>query len=188
MKRFFSLIFLTSTASRAMAQSNPGEGFLDKYLPIAQLFDSPLFFAAVVGSAVLLLAITMIFLQYAKTQEKKAEAWGQGKSPQTLIEQLDNPIPDESRLAYIYIRKHCDDLYVAALLDNLEDQRRRGNINPTLIYLLEDLEISSAIPLLQQIAKGKSSTANLAQRVADRLLELQEEEKKDQTKEPVKST
>lgn len=178
--------FIGLASHFAFAQQNPGESFLDKYFPIAQLFDSPIFFGIVVGSAVLLLVFTFIFLKYAKAQERKADAWSAGKSQETIVSLLSGADPAESRLAYIYIRHHCDEKGISLLLETLEDQRRRGTINPVLIYLLEELEAQDALPILQQIAKGKSSAAPSAQHAVDRLIALQEDEKSEPLKEMVK--
>lgn len=186
MKHFFLSILLLLTTRLASAQANPGESFFDKYLPIAQLFDSPIFFGCVVGSAVFLLFLCLVFLLYAKRQEKKADEWGQGKSIALLIEALSSPIPQESRLAYICLRRRSGANELPALTGALEDQRRKGNVNPTLIYLLEDLQAQSALPILQQIAKGKTKAATLAQRAVDRLLSLQEDEKPEPAKQAAK--
>ncbi len=186
MKRIFLLLPFLLTARMALAQANPGESFFDKYLPIAQLFDSPLFFGCVVGSAVFFLLLSLVFLQFARHQEKKADEWGQGKSIASLLDALNSPISQESRLAYIFLRRKSGANELSALTAALEDQRRKGNVNPTLIYLLEDLQAQSALPILQQIAKGKSKAANLAQRAVNRLLSLQEDEKPEPAKQAAK--
>lgn len=160
----------------AFAQQNPGESFFDRYLPIAQLFDSPIFFGFVIGSAALLLVGSFIFLQYAKGQEKKAVEWSKEKTPESIVGLLHSADPQESRLAYIYLRSHSGEKEIALLTSALEDQRRRGSIDPASIYLLEELEAQKALPILEQIARGKTSVAPLAQRAADRLIALQEEE------------
>ncbi len=186
MKIIIPITLLLLNTRIAFAQSTPGQGFFDKYLPIAELFDSPVFFSIVIGSAVLLLVCTLIFLKYAKSLEKKTVAWAEGKSPQTLVELLSSPIKQEATMAYAYLKNNCGDDEADLLVKDLQDQRSRGSINSILIYLLEDLEVEKAIPTLQQIARGKSSAAALAQRAADRIAYAYEEEESEKPQ-PAKS-
>ncbi|MBN2330048.1 MAG: hypothetical protein JXR73_23105 [Candidatus Omnitrophica bacterium] len=177
MKKITVLSCFFLTFSRiASAQPSSGEGFFEKYLPIAQLFDSPLFFNMVVGSAILLLIFTYLFLQYAKKQEKKAEQWSKGKSAETLVELLESPVSQESRLAYIQLVQHGEEKEIDCILKALKEQRRQGKINPALIYLLEGMEAHKAVSLLQLIAREQCEVSDLAQRAVDYLLAIQEEE------------
>ncbi len=187
MKKIFPFTLLLLNTRIAFAQSTSGQGFFDKYLPIAELFDSPVFFAIVIGSAVLVLVLTFIFLKYAKSLENKTVLWAQGKSPQALVALLSSPIRQESIMTYAYLKNNCGDEEVDLIVKELQDQRSRGSINPTLIYLLEDLEVEKAIPTLQQIARGKSSVAALAQRAADRISYVYEEDESEKPQ-PAKSS
>ncbi|MGC9328142.1 MAG: hypothetical protein ACP5I1_10950 [Candidatus Hinthialibacter sp.] len=175
-KMIVSTCFFLSVSRLAAAQSSSGEGFFEKYLPIAQLFDSPLFFGIVVGSALLLLIGTYFFLQYAKRQEKKADEWSKGKSAEEMVELLNSPISEESRLAYIQLLQRGGEKEIECILNALKEQRRQGKMNPTLIYLLEEKESPKALQLLQLIAREKSNVSDLAQRAVDHLLAIQEEE------------
>jgi len=146
-----------------------GESFFDKYLPIAKLFDSPLFFGVVVGSAVVLLLVSLVFLGYVKRMEKRVDEWGKGKSDSELIRLLDSSEVGEARAAFAYLRRHGGENTIAALIDRLQEQRKEGRINPAFIYLFEDLKAADAIPILQLIAKGKSRVAELAERALERI-------------------
>ncbi len=159
---------LLSTAS-AFAQTNEEEGFFDTYLPIAKLFDSPLFFGAVVGSAVLLILAAAGFVIYAGRLEKRAAAWAAGLSPRERVDRVGSPLRAESRLAFVYLRKHAQEEEIQVLAEVLEEQRKNGKIDPNLIYLVEDLRAAPAIPILRQIANGKSRAAELAARVLEHI-------------------
>ncbi|RJP19322.1 MAG: hypothetical protein C4527_27480 [Candidatus Omnitrophota bacterium] len=152
------------------------ESFMDKYLPIARLFDSPIFFAAVVGSAVLFLIFSFLFLSYIKKMEKRAAEWGATLEPEKLIDLLDSPISSESRAAFVYLRNYGGEHEISLLLEVLQEQRKKGKINPSIIYLLEDMEAVSAIPILQSIAKGKSKAAELAEAALSRMPYSDDEE------------
>lgn len=169
MNRVFALVVPLLSAAAAFAQMNEEEGFFDTYLPIAKLFDSPLFFGAVVGSALLLLLAAAGFVIYAGRLEKRAMAWAAGLSPRDRVERVGSPLRAESRLAFVYLRKHAQEPEIQALIEILEDQRKTGKIDPNLIYLLEDLRAAPAIPILQQIANGKSRFARLAARALEHI-------------------
>ncbi|MFB3784795.1 MAG: hypothetical protein ACE15F_00355 [bacterium] len=169
MNRACALAVLLLSSVAAFAQVNEEEGFFDTYMPIAKLFDSPLFFGVVVGSAVLLLLAAAGFVIYAGRLEKRAAAWAAGLSPRERVERVGSPVHAESRLAFVYLRKHAQEPEIQALIEILDDQRKTGKIDPNLIYLLEDLRAAPAIPILQQIANGKSRFALLAARALEHI-------------------
>lgn len=138
------------------------EDFFDTYLPIAKLFDSPEFFACVVGSAATILVITLIFIAYTNHLEKKVAEWGKTKKTKELIDLLESPVASESRSAFMYLRKHGSDDAEELIINHLQEQRRNEKVNPYLIYLLEDLRFFSGIPILKTINKSKSEYAHAA--------------------------
>lgn len=158
---------------QAFAQTE-GETFFDKYLPIAKLFDSPVFFGIVIGSAILFLIAAYLFIYYVKGLEKISGEWSDGKSLEEIIAALESPIPQESKFAFVYLRKHSGEQEIQSLIERLQEQRRTGKINPSFIYLLEDLRAASAVPLLEQIAKGKSQAASLAGHALDCIMTEEE--------------
>ncbi len=168
------MIFALLISVPAWAQMEPEKGFFEKYFPIARLFDSPIFFWIVIGSAILFMVVSFFFIKYVKWLEKKTAEWAKNKDTRELIELLESPHPDEHQSAFIYLRKHAGKKEVSQLIERLQDQRKTGKINPLLIYLLEDLQAVSAIPLLEQIAKGKSQVASLAEHALDCILTEQE--------------
>ncbi len=184
MKKLIFLVSLIYSIPVAAYAQAPGESFFDKYVPIAKLFDSPLFFNIVIGSAVLFVVFSVFFLWYVKKMEERAYTWGKEKKPEDLVELLDSPIPYESRLAFTYLRNHGDEKAVSCLINKLKEQYKKGKINPSVIYLLEDLEAISAIPTLQMVAKGKSQSAEIAQQA---LARIQETEETEQEPSPAKS-
>ncbi|MBZ0258900.1 hypothetical protein K8I31_22750 [bacterium] len=158
------------------------ESFMDKYLPIAKLFDSPAFFAAVVGSAAVLLVITLIFIAYTNNLEKKVAEWGKSKKTKELVDFLESPVASESRSAFMYLRKHGGDDAEEMIINQLQEQRRKGKVNPYLIYLLEDLRFYSGIPILKTISKSKSEYAHAAGESLASLLSDQAPEPEDKSK------
>lgn len=187
MSRIFllsSIAFFGPLSVYAQAQE---ETFFDKYIPIAKLFDSPIFFWSVIGSALGLFFTTLIFLQYVKRLERRVIEWGEKQSPNKLVELLDSPIPQEKRFAFMYLRKHGGEEAINALTNHLQAKRKDGKLSPDYIYLLEDLNAEKAIPILKQIADSKSRLASLAQKAAERIMENCEEEAKDQKPAKAKS-
>ncbi len=158
-----------------LAQS---KSFMDKYLPLAELFDSPYFFWPVMGSAILFLLFSFIFLFYVKRMEKQVKDWGEGKSIDEIVARLDSDDPKESRYAFVYLRNYVSDVDIERLIEILKKQRKSGKINPHLIFLLEDLNVVSAIPLLEEIARGKSHAAELAKHALDYMIPEEELESK----------
>ncbi len=173
-KIVFTLVLFPLFTFPVFAQT-AGEGFFDKYLPIAKLFDSPLFFGIVVGSGALFLLWSFFFLRYVKRLEKQSYEWGENMKPEELVELLDSPIPSEKRHAFIYLRNHGKDQEISIILDKLNDQRKKGQVNPTLIHLLEDMGATEAVPLLQTISKGKSQIASIAALALERIPFTEEE-------------
>jgi len=149
----------------AMAQQKT---FWDTYFPIAQLFDSPVFFGCVVGSGVLFFGSAVIFMRYMKAKLKCVEQWGSQKETQELIDLLDSPVPAEASIAFMYLRKFGDDKTGNLAVQKMQEQRKGGRINPYLIYLAEDTGVPSAVEALQAIAKGKSKSARLAEETLSR--------------------
>lgn len=129
---------------------------------IAQLFDSPIFFGSVVGSGAVFFGSAFLFMRYMKSKIKAVETWGSQKETQELIELLDSPVAEESRMAFMYLREFGDEKTGNLVVQKMQDQRKGGRINPYLIYLAEDIGVSAAIEVLQAIAKGKSKSAQLA--------------------------
>ncbi|MGI6456901.1 MAG: hypothetical protein ACOX5R_14950 [bacterium] len=174
MKTLFSvssLVVFLSSSAWAQEQS-----FFDKYLPIATLFDSPVFFGIVVGSAMVLVLLAFAFLYYVKIMEKNVQNWGSDKSLETIVDLLDSKDEKESSNAFIYLRQQQDDKAIGLLIEKLKQQRLAGTINPQLIYLMEDLNVNAAIPILEQIARGKNRSAQLAEQALERIYENQTEE------------
>lgn len=166
MKKILLLIVLTCVLTPlAMAQQKT---FWDTYFPIAQLFDSPVFFGCVVGSGVIFFGFAIIFMRYMKAKLKKVEQWGSTKETQELIELLDSPVPEESNMAFMYLRKFGDDKTGNLVVQKMQEQRKGGKINPYLIYLAEDIGVTTAVEVLQAIAKGKSKSARLAEETLTR--------------------
>jgi hypothetical protein len=145
---------------------------------IARLFDSPLFFGIVVGSGAILLVGSLVFLRYVKSLEKSAEQWGKGKSIEEVLLLLESPMASEAQSALIYLRNHIQPDDYPLLLAALQKQRDAGKINESLLFLIKDLGIVAAIPLMESIAKGKSSVAGMAADILAELKEIQEDEKK----------
>lgn len=169
----FCTIVLIASAVPVLAQSAQGE-FFDTY--IAQLFDSPVFFGAVVGSGILFFGSAIAFVLYEKNRETRILQWGQDKDRETLVEMLGSPVASEAQQAFTYLRRHGDDNLVDSLIYTLQDQRRAGKINPYCIYLLEDWNAFTAIPVLKQISSGKSRTASIASRTLAILMARQDDE------------
>ena len=157
-----AVILLACMERTAQAQSEE-QSLMDTYLPIAKIFDSPLFFNVVIWSAVGFVVISLGILIYSKRMEKKAEDWGTGKDSNQLLDLLDSAVPEEARMAFLYLRKNGDEKRANLIIQRLQQQKKEGGVNPSLFYLLEDWQASSAIPTLQAMAKGKSKTALLAQ-------------------------
>lgn len=174
MNHLSGLILLIAVPSSAFAQMSEEEGFFDTYLPIAKLFDSPVFFGVVVGSAVLLLLGAVGFVLYTQRLEKRALAWASSLSPRERVERLSSAIRSEAHLAFVYLRKHAQQPEIEAIVAALEEQRKSGKINPALIYLLEDLQAVPALPILKQIAGGRSRTAELAALAIERITASEE--------------
>lgn len=166
MKKFIILFVLISFLSpMAMAQQKT---FWDTYFPIAQLFDSPVFFGCVVGSGVLFFGSAIIFMRYMKAKLKKVEQWGSQKEIHEIIDLLESPVPEESNMAFMYLRKFGDEKAGNLVVQKMQEQRKGGKINPYLIYLAEDIGITAAVEVLQVIAKGKSKSARLAEETLTR--------------------
>lgn len=178
---FAFLMVMELFALPAFAQQGD---FFDTYIPIAKLFDSPVFFAVVVGSAVLILAAALLFIAYTNNLEKKCYEWGKKKKTSELLALLESPIAAERRSAFIYLRKHgIDDKAEELIINQLHEQRRNGKINPYLIYLMEDLRCFSGIPVLKTINKSNSQYAQIAGESLAGLLSHQEPEpEKDKNK------
>lgn len=157
-KLFIALILTLAFAPYAMAQQEP---YFDLNW-VAVLFDSPVFFGCVVGSGAVLFGSAFIFMKYMKAKLKAVEEWGNRKETQELIDLLDSPVPEESRMAFMYLREFGDEKTGNLVVQKMQDQRKGGRINPYLIYLAEDIGVTSAIEVLQAIAKGKSKSAELA--------------------------
>ncbi|MEW6238103.1 MAG: hypothetical protein AB1656_22165 [Candidatus Omnitrophota bacterium] len=179
MKKIFCLFSMSILTRQAFAQTE-GESFFDKYLPIAKLFDSPVFFGIVIGSAILFLLAAYIFINYAKALEKRSSEWAKSKKLDEIVAALESPIPQEAKMAFVHLRKRSGEQEIQSLIERLQEQRRTGKINPSFIYLLEDLHAVSAVPLLEQIAKGKSQAASLAGHALDCI--MTEEEARSETK------
>jgi hypothetical protein len=159
MKKLFLIFLLTCAITPfAMAQQKP---FFDMNW-IAQLFDSPIFFGCIVGSGALFFGSAYLFMRYMKAKLKAVESWGSKKETQDLIDLLDSPVSEESRMAFMYLREFGDEKTGNLVVQKMQDQRKGGRINPYLIYLAEDIGIAAAIEVLQAIAKGKSKSAQLA--------------------------
>ncbi|MBI1390157.1 MAG: hypothetical protein GC154_17080 [bacterium] len=172
--RKFSVLWVLLTfslASPVWAQER--ESFFDKYLPIAQLFDSPVFFASVVGSAAFLLLVAFAFILYTRSLEKKVYEWGKARKMSELLELLESPLPAEARSAFMYLRKHGGDGLEEHIVKRLQDQRRNGEVNPYYIYLAEDVMGFSAIPALKMISKSNSRYAESAGQTLSHLLALE---------------
>lgn len=166
MKKLVMMLVLISFLSPlAMAQQ---KSFWDTYFPIAQLFDSPVFFGCVVGSGILFFGSAIIFMRYMKSKLQKVEQWGSQKDIQELIALLDSPVPEESNMAFMYLRKFGDEKAGNLVVQKMQEQRKSGKINPYLIYLAEDIGITAAVDVLQVIAKGKSKSARLAEETLNR--------------------
>lgn len=177
MNNRLNYLFLLFFASfqQAVAQSEPGPGFFETYLPIAQLFDSPVFFGVIVGSAFGLFIAALVFVYYAKAIERKAIEWGESKARKELVDLLESGDANEAKKAFIYLRRHGDDETTDLIIQALMDKRREGAANPYMIYLLEDLDAFSAIPVLKMIAKGKSRAARIASQSVATLVSRQAE-------------
>lgn len=172
-------ILLFSTLAYAQAE---GEGFFDTYLPIAKIFASPWFIGPVMGSAILLILGTWIFVKYSNHLEEKAKKWGANKTTEEIIKLLDSPMDQEKQYAFIYLRRHGDETIAKQLTETLQKKRKEGKLDPRYIYLLEELRGEKAIPVLQQIAKGKSQLAVIAEHAIERLTEQQEEKEEAEAK------
>lgn len=146
----------------ALAQTEP-QGFFEKYLNIAKLFDSPAFFAFVVGSAVALFTASLIFLWAIKRREREVEAWGKHKETDELVKLLDSPVKREAQMAFMYLRNHGNERGERLVIQRIQEHRKKGVVNPYPFYLIEDWQASEAIPVLRGLAKGKSRAAQLAQ-------------------------
>ncbi len=157
---------LISISKSAWAQSHE-PGFFEKYLNIAKLFDSPVFFGIVVGSGVILLIASLLFLWYMKHWEKKVDEWGENKSTDEMIEYLQLFGLHDGKMAFAYLRKHGDENLIPKLIEELKAQRKKGQMSPYVFYLLEDLIAVEALPILQQIANGKSRVSGLAQNAVE---------------------
>lgn len=153
------------------------QGAEEEFLPIAKLFDSPWFFWSVMGSAIVFIVASIFFLFYTKKLESLAEEWGKGKRVDELIELLKSPVEQESRMAYIYLRNHSREDDQKIIASELDKDRQKGKINPSLIYLLEDLKATCALPVLEQISLGKSGCASLAQHAAEKISAHLDQEK-----------
>ncbi|MDP8243811.1 MAG: hypothetical protein P9L94_07000 [Candidatus Hinthialibacter antarcticus] len=184
--RLFAL-FMVMECFALPAFAQEGD-FFDTYIPIAKLFDSPVFFACVVGSAVLILVITLLFILYTNNLEKKCYEWGKKKKTSELIGLLESPIAAERRSAFIYLRNHgSDDEAEELIINQLHEQRRNGEVNPYLIYLMEDLRCFSGIPVLKTINKSNSQYAqiageSLAGLLSDQSQDQEKQSDKDKTK------
>lgn len=171
----FAILMMVSVLS-VSAQSQPQGDFFDTYLPIAQLFDSPVFFGIVVGSGVVFFGGAIVFAFLEKRKEARVFEWGESQSREELVTLLGSPVASEAQQAFTYLRKHGDDDLVDTLIYTLQEQRRSGNVNPYCIYLLEDWDAYSAIPVLKQLANGKSKIASTAGRTLALLMARQQEE------------
>ncbi len=174
---FALLIVFECFALPAHAQQGD---FFDTYLPIAKLFDSPVFFAVVVGSAVFILAAAFLFIAYTINLEKKSYEWGKTKPTSELINLLESPVAAERRSAFIYLRKHGGDDAEERIINQLHEQRRNGKINPYLIYLMEDLRCFSGISMLKTINNSNSEYAKIAGESLAGLLSGQTQGQEDQ--------
>lgn len=165
---FTLAVFLISIPA-AIAQRYQ-ESFWDTYLPIAKLFDSPVFFGIVVGSGIAFFGAAFIFMKYMKAKMKRVEEWGKEKETQELIDLLDSPVPEEANMAFMYLRQFGDEKTGNLVVQKMQEQRKTkaSQVNPYLIYLAEDIGVSSAVEVLQAIAKGKSKSAQLAEETLNR--------------------
>lgn len=187
MSRFlvFSLAIACALAASPLAGFAQQQDFMDKYLPIAQLFDSPVFFRAVVGSAAAFVIISFLFMWYTKRMKQQAFEWGSDKDDKELLQLLESPVSSESHKAYVYLRHNGDDSLEEPLISRLLDQRKNGKINPYIIYLLEDLNAGSAVPALRSISQSKSPHSYAAGQAVARILgehpEAEGDSKKDKS-------
>ncbi len=175
--KLIQLSFITIACPLSVYAQAQGESFFDKYLPIAELFDSPVFFWSVIGSALGLFAATIFFLRYVKWLERRVEAWGGKKTPKKLVELLESPIAKEKRYAFMYLRSHGGEDEIKLIAERLQIQRKNSKVNPDFIHILEDLRAEKAVQALQQIADSKSRLASLAKQAVERIKEHLEEEK-----------
>ncbi|MBD3268215.1 hypothetical protein GF373_16240 [bacterium] len=166
-------IFLLSLTEIASAQEKT------LFEEIAKLFDSPIFFGAIIGSAAFLLLASFLVIKHAGKMEKMAYQWGENKSTEEILELLNSPVKEESQLAYVYLRNFMEEKEHPKVVKSLEKQRDGKGINPTLIHLVEDMQIKSSVPVLESIAKKNDEAAKEASQA---IKNIQPEEKKPKKK------
>lgn len=149
---------------------------------IAMLFDSPIFFGGVIGSAAFILLLCLLLVFYARNLEKKALAWGQDKGAQDIIALVQSGDATQSQLAYVYLKNYLKEEDFPLLIAELQSLRDSHSVSERILNLVGDLRITAATPILESLAKGKSSNAALASQVLRRIPSPQEESPKEDSK------
>lgn len=133
-----------------------------KFDPAAWL-DSPYVFNTVFGIAIVFILFSIVLAVVVKFRLRKAEEWAKDRSEAMLISLLGSTDPRERSRAYMVLRRRLHENLVDSLLRQLKTMEDEDTDPRYVIYLLEDLEASRAIPALRRLLKpSKKRPASVA--------------------------
>lgn len=141
-----------------------------KFDPAAWL-DSPYVFNTVFGIAIVFILFSIVLAIAVKLRLSRAEAWAKDRSEAMLISLLASTDARERSRAYMVLRQRLNENLVDPLLRQLKTMEDEDTDPRYVIYLLEDLEASRAIPALRRLLKPSKKRPAAVVRAARMALE-----------------
>ncbi len=170
-RRIFWVVIATVVAVGYMMRHRLG-ALMDEYkIDPAVWLDSPTLFYSVVGVTGAFILFSVLITLWAKLRVSRAEAWGRDLSDSTLVSLLGGTEKAERIMAFTLLQRRLDDALIDPLVRQLRTMDEEGADPRYVIYLLEDLEATKAIPALRKLAKNVESRPPAVIRAARNALE-----------------